>query len=547
MDALKQTLVGLREAFLQMPMPTRVISGALLVVIALGFWMLATSSMSDPQMERIFPGATLSDDEISKLLTAFSTARLNGWDLRNNYIYVPTASRDEYYAAAEGVAPIKGDTKLQQVHSSSNPFESFDLRKEKSSHAKEIDTGNKIAMFPEVLHAFVEHDEMKGGFGRGTTQTASVVVTPVGPDPLPATIIMSIKKAVKGSYAGLSLDAIEVIDVNGRGVDAMEEDNPLFRERIKWEQWYGTQARKLLAPLGRFSIAASVELDPTMDVEKFNLKYDPQGVPLQESNAQLTHESNRPIPGGTPGVATNQFQGVGNRPQAVDPSLAQTVKSTQKSETLSKVTGEEYESSRQASLQPTRVKFSIGVPESYYEMLWRKEYLATNEVAADATIPPLPADKRTQLSAQTEQQIQDALDPFLKPVPAGEDKFPMIVVWDYQDMPTPTVEPTSTVDTAITWLAESWQTLAMLGLALIALLVARGVGKSAGAPRPDFQEGFGLEIPKPVEPEEEAEEDSGLKLQITGGHLKDDLCELVGTNPEAAANVLRNWLDRDAA
>ena len=287
-----------------------------------------------------FPGATLSDDEISKLLTAFSTARLNGWDLRNNYIYVPTSSRDEYYAAAEGVAPIKGDTKLQQVHSSSNPFESFDLRKRRAATPKRSIPATKLPCFPEVLHAFVEHDEMKGGFGRGTTQTASVVVTPVGPDPLPATIIMSIKKAVKGSYAGLSLDAIEVIDVNGRGVDAMEEDNPLFRERIKWEQW-GTQARKLLAPLGRFSIAASVELDPTMDVEKFNLKYDPQGVPLQESNAQLTHESNRPIPGGTPGVATNQFRGVGNRPQAVDPSLAQTVKSTRRVD-VEQSTREEY-------------------------------------------------------------------------------------------------------------------------------------------------------------------------------------------------------------
>jgi flagellar biosynthesis/type III secretory pathway M-ring protein FliF/YscJ len=89
----------------------------------------------------------------------------------------------------------------------------------------------------------------------------------------------------------------------------------------------------------------------------------------------------------------------------------------------------------------------------------------------------------------------------------------------------------------------------MIGLAVVALLMVRGVSKiGSGAPRPDFEEGFGLELPKP--PQDEFAEDDGEggpKLTITGQHLKQELTQLVGSNPEAAANVIRKWLDGAAA
>jgi flagellar M-ring protein FliF len=133
--------------------------------------------------------------------------------------------------------------------------------------------------------------------------------------------------------------------------------------------------------------------------------------------------------------------------------------------------------------------------------------------------------------------------------PAGEDRFPLVEVWDHRDLPELPLTTPSATDKAISWLADSWQTLAMIGLAVVALLMVRGVSKiGAGAPRPDFEEGFGLELPKPpVDEMEEDDGDGGPKLTITGQHLKQELTQLVGSNPEAAANVLRKWLDGAAA
>jgi flagellar M-ring protein FliF len=135
----------------------------------------------------------------------------------------------------------------------------------------------------------------------------------------------------------------------------------------------------------------------------------------------------------------------------------------------------------------------------------------------------------------------------LPDVAAGEDKYPLVEVWAYDELPVAPATPAGIADTALTWLADTWQVLALIGLALLALGVARSVGKSVAAPRPEFEEGFGLEIPAVPEPREEEEEGAFSNLQITGNTLKKDLSRLVEASPEVAANVIRNWLDHDAA
>ncbi len=94
--------------------------------------------------------------------------------------------------------------------------------------------------------------------------------------------------------------------------------------------------------------------------------------------------------------------------------------------------------------------------------------------------------------------IQYAVTVLLPEVAAGADRFPLVEVWDYPDFPEPAPAPPQTAKLALTWLAESWQTIALIGLAIVALLVARSAAKSSGGSSPpEFAEGFGLEIPTP--------------------------------------------------
>ncbi len=134
----------------------------------------------------------------------------------------------------------------------------------------------------------------------------------------------------------------------------------------------------------------------------------------------------------------------------------------------------------------------------------------------------------------------------LPEVAAGADRFPLVEVWDYTDFPEPAAPEPETAKLALTWLADSWQTLALIGLAVVALLVARSAAKSGGdsAP-PAFAEGFGLEIPAPP-PELNETADDRERMTITGGSLQEELLTLVEGNPEVAANVIRGWVGEAA-
>jgi flagellar M-ring protein FliF len=547
MNSLRDSFFSLRDSFMQLPLPTRVIAGAMVALIGIGLWLLTNSYGNSSKLERLFTSDSLTNDEITKILSAFSSARLNEWDVQYNHIYVPANARDEYFRAVEAAdaLPLQEGSILGKIQEQASPFYSDSSRLARESHAKEMDLGKKISEFPQVLRASVEHDFLNRGFSSDRKESASVMVKPVGSAPLPAPLIRAIKEMVGASYAGMTADDVVVTDVNSRGMSVMDEENPLFQARMKYEEYYTTKAQQILMGFGPLSIDATVEIDPTMETEKAKITYDPQGTTVVENSGQTTTESTRPLAGGVPGTATNAL---GNKAQSIDPAATQMSKTSQKSESATKVTGEQFEQSKSASFQPKRVSYSVGVPESYYDRIWKEEFLQNPGVTM-ADFKPMTVDERARLKQDTAEKIKNALSPSLLPVAAGEDKFPLIEVWDHRDLPELPMEEPSTKDLAMTWLAKSWQTIALLVLAMVALLVARGVGKMGTAEaRPDFQEGFGLEIPKPPAEQETAKDgESGPKLTITGQNMKQELSELVGTNPEAAANVLRKWLETPAA
>lgn len=547
MQSLRDMFFAYRDLFLQMPLATRLIAVGLVIVIAMGMWMLASGVGQSVAMERLYPGVTLTDDELTKLQTAFSNSRLNDWKIEHNSVYVPTAYRDEYLrAASDGSAvPLSTLSHQTEARNGASPFDAEATKRARDAHAKELDLGERIARFPQVRYATVEHDESSRGPFSQRRQSASVVVTPVGAEPLPGPIVHAIKAMVRASYAGLAEDDVVVTDVNAGGVDPGDADNPLFKARLQWEDLYREKARRTLAGYLPLSIDATVTLDPTMETEKAALKYGQEPTTLQENSSQVTSESSRPVGGGVPGVASNAY---GNKPASVEPAQLQTTKSTQRNESTVKVTGEEFESSRTASFRLMNVTYSIGVPESYYEKAWKSDYLRRNPTTAADQVPAMTADDLLKMKTEVETEIAEALRPMLPPRPAGEDVFPQIEVWTHRDIPPLPADTSSTASLALSWLAGSWQTIALFGLALVALFFVRGLGKTVGPPRPEFDEGFGLEIPAPPETiAMEMEGEGGPRLTITGQELKDQLASMVGENPEAAANVIRGWLDSAAA
>ena len=291
-------------------------------------------------------------------------------------------------------------------------------------------------------------------------------------------------------------------------------------------------------------MATHVEIDPTMSTETASLSYADQPTTLNETSRKRETESSRPAPGGVPGAQTNALSS--NRPVKLDAS-AQTSKTKEDERTSNRVAGQEYSTTRMAGLPVKRVKVSIGLPRSYYKKVWTKQQLETNPDQTVDDIKQMETADLVTLKEQTETEIQQAVTALLPDVAAGEDRFPLVQVWDYIDLPEPEMDSPATAAIALSWLSDSWQTLAMLGLAAAALLIARSSVKSlsGNADPTDFKEGFGLELPSPpIAVEEQTEKVEAM--EITGGSLQDELVALVEGNPEVAANVIRSWVGEAA-
>ncbi len=528
-----QSLIGpLRDSFLAMPMQSRVIAGMLAatIVLALGLLVRGGGTVKD---EYLFGGRTLGEHEVDSVEWAFSQAGLKSWTREGRRIKIPVDTRSDYLAAlqASSTLPLELRSSIQTAIDKSTAFESNEQRVAREMHAKEQDLGSKIAAFPEIRWASVEYDRgERFGMSRQRTQSASVVVSPEGNEPLTKARVNMIKELIRGSFAGMTAEDVVVVDTNStHGNSPLDEEDPLLRKRLEEEATYEQKILKTLVGYGPIRVAAHAEIDPIMDVETTTLKYDAERTNLSEYSKKNETETNRPTQGGVPGTAPNA---ISNRQTSLDQTEQLSKTKTDEREAMG-VAGQTYEQAKKASFQVKRVRVSIGIPSSYYEKVFAQDFLRSNPGKALSEMPKLTEADLQQKRNETKDRIQAAVTPLLPPINVGEDPFPLVQVWDYPDLPAPAMASTGSTGQALTWLADSWQTLAMIGLAFVALLIARSALTSGGnAPVPDFEEGFGLELPTmPEEEEQPVASDGSDGMQITGGSLRDELVRLVEGNP----------------
>jgi len=547
MNVLQKTIEPIRDAFLSMPMTTRMIAGMLVLSIAIGLALLVNGGTST-ETEYLFGGRMLSETEVDSVEMSFSQAGLKLWEREGRRIRIPTKTRNEYLAALRESAtlPLGLRSAVQGALDKDGPFDSSEQRTARAMHAKAQDLGAKISAFSEIRWASVEYAQgERTGLSRARPQSASVVVSPEGSEPLTKARVNMIKELIRGSYAGMTSEDVVVIDTNASHLSGdWENEDPMLRKRLEEEKSYEQKVLRALVGYGPIRVAAHAELDPTMGVEKAKLTYDSERTTLQEYSKKIDEQSTRQGPRGVPGTAPNA---IGNRAATLD-EPEQSSKSKKDEREASGVVGQQYELSKLASMQVKKVTVSVGLPTSYYDRVMLQDYLRENPDKTATDMPQPTIAMLQQKRTETEGKIKAAVAPLLPPVAAGEDPLPLVHVWDFPDIPEPAMATVGGTGKALTWLSESWASLAMLGLAAIAIFVARSalLGGGNGAPK-DFNEGFGLELPVPPPEEQAGESDENDGMQITGGSLKDELFRMVDKNPEVAANVLRSWITDVAA
>jgi flagellar M-ring protein FliF len=123
-----------------------------------------------------------------------------------------------------------------------------------------------------------------------------------------------------------------------------------------------------------------------------------------------------------------------------------------------------------------------------------------------------------------------------------------VTVMTFQQLPSAPLPQPGVADKAMFWLSQSWSTLGTIGLGMVSLLMLRSVVRAVSAAETPKADAAPLPAPvdgdeEPATPVEQQEAAARLKRRAKSGpSLRDELVVIVQEDPDAAANILRNWI-----
>lgn len=176
------------------------------------------------------------------------------------------------------------------------------------------------------------------------------------------------------------------------------------------------------------------------------------------------------------------------------------------------------------SSSPVAARVSVGVPSDYFKRIWR-------ERSAGVPDPSTMARIQEEETAKIQRHVAQLL-----PLPQGNADFAeLVAVTAFEEVGD---EKTSVAAVAAKMLGSLWPYLSVIGVAVFALIgfiVVRFVARSVSAGRSEPVASESTEasvVPAP----------HWTQRTETARTPRDELAAMVDEDPEAAANILRNWI-----
>lgn len=561
MGPLDGVIKQIREMFSTMTPTARIMAGLMAGVIVVSLGWIVTSQQT-VGTEYLLGGQNFSDEQLNKMERALGQAALRDYERHGSRLKIPTRERDLYLKAlADGKAiPDEWSSAISEaLLSGNNPLIAPSVTAERLKHARQQDLGKILSAMPGIKRAGVFYDSKEPRFGREAQQSASIYLEGVGGEPVSMDLMRQICEVATTHFPGLKQENVTVMDLNGNSYrgsnDPMALDQQLFlRAQREWERYYEQKVREELNVYGDVKIGVIVELDPTLKRETEQMKFDPVGTAAVATNSRKDTKSAKAAPGGRPGTEPNA---IGNKSASVSAAPDQTAETKESLENLQSVIGHQATVTKEAPLTPKRVAITVGVPESYYRKVALQRFVVDPN-NKDKEPPSLTEADLAKLQKEAEDNIRAALEGQLPQVRQGDDRFQLVKVYSFTDLPLPELPEPTLAETSLAWLSQSWSTVGLFALVGISLLMMFSWVRSQNpAPRDrEFAQGFGLEVPEELvdsldlgeaeAAEEKEAEPAAARFHATGGEIKEELSSLIKQNPDAAANLLRAWIGEAA-
>ena len=555
MDFLNRAVGQLTDLFKSMTPGARMTAGLLLVLIVVSLGFLVNRVGSD-QDAYLMGGEVFSSPQLHNMEAAFAKANLNDYRIEGNRIHVSSGKQSVYMGALAdaGALPPTFGKALEKVVATNSFWADKELRRQATKIATQNELQLILSNMRGIETAAVMYDvEESGPFGKSRSVTASVSVKTSTGLPLEEDQVRTIRHTVAPAI-GAKAENISVTDLNGQvypgsngaGLAGGSEDPYGSRKRIYEKQWQ----EKITVALGYIPgivVTSNVELDPETEHSETHTEYDQKAVPYNTIETSKNNVMRGAAPNGRPGVAAQN--GVNQPAQVGSSGGSENTQEDNRFETQAAVPSTVRHSTQQG-LTPKRVTVAISIPSSYYEKVWYEK----NPPAPGAAPQKPDATALAEIETNVKRDVEAAVVSLLpEPPAAGTDPFPRVKVTTFQHLPGPAITKPALVDIVSRWLTQYWQTLGMIGVALVGLGLLRSMVRAvpAAVAQPEPGEMFAARFSENV-PAAEGQPAAQVGVQAVrnrlkrrtphGPSLREELSELVKEDPDTAVNVLRAWI-----
>jgi flagellar biosynthesis/type III secretory pathway M-ring protein FliF/YscJ len=545
MDFIRAQFNRIQQQLSGLTASQKMLTAALVAIMVMTlFWWARYAGT--PEMEPVLD-QSFSGDDISRI-TAHIRAKGIDYTVVGDKVLVPTDRKFEVLADLGYAQLLPRDTKtgFDEIVKQMSPWDSTHKQQVMWNRATEMTLAQVIRSFPGVTNAVVVIDPTNQRMvGDSVRPSASVIITTRGGAKSVKQLVDSARDVVAGAVAAASRQNISVI-VDGvthrpRDPDNAEDmsggDNGMIERMQQWERHYADNISTVLSYIPGLMVGVSVELNTKSSVLD-KQTYDPTVVskPLEEQ--QETEETTAaPAPAGEPGVGANiavSVAGAGSAPSGEGSS--NTEKTTRKFQLFPNLTRESIKSPAGSG---TIVAIAVRVPESYFVEIFKRRNPNVKDPDRAALEPLIAAELpkiRTAVKGCTSLKDDTA-----------------ITVETYPDVVQATVEAAPASATSVSvLLGGHGKEIAVGALAVVSLfMVSMMVRKNAPAPV--------IAEPEPLPPQlqggeplvgEAAEGNPAMDAMeldddaVKAKQMLDQVSTLVNENPDAAATLVKRWLNR---
>lgn len=548
MDALNQTLAQLRELFASMTPGARITAGLLLAVVVVSLGFLFQQATSGPD-QYLFGGKSLDRTQLPRMEAAMSKADIP-FMTEGTKIKVAPADKNRAIAAiaAEGELPADFHHLMQSALEGGGMFDFKDIKLQRLRAGREAQVSLILGQFPWVETAHViHHASQRNGLTGLQQATAAVSIMPAVGEALNSRRMQSVKNFV-AKACGVAIDNVAITNLGtdaggGDGSIGVEDfDRPLDKLKAMARRSIRNQILEQLTYISGVKVQVNPRIDDTE--KKSVVETKPAGEPVQLAKSGLD-ETDKKSSGGSGDRVGLEAQGPATAGR--DDTIARRDQS-EKTVTSSEVaygTGVQTTTTVSAGLTLQEAEASIVVPMSYVRAVYRQE-----NIDAEGNSPEqIDANQLLQTRDDIKKKVENIVQPLLPKLALGEDEYKQVKVTFITDLPSDPLPQPSMAAGALAWSGQYANTLAMAGLAVFSLVMLRSMVNSTGKDGPvgglPSLQLDGETIADSSADDGEDAQRPKLKLR-KADTLKDDLAEMVGSDPDAAAAILRSWINNAA-